>query len=102
MSDASGEEWQLDVLKRGQYRNEIVELEDEADLVTSEPRQLLIIHLRNVFAVYHGTAGGRLVQCSDYVEKCGLARAGGSHDNHELALVKDQTDSAQGLDRGAA
>ena len=50
-----------------------MELEDEAYLVTSQVRELSILHPSNILLIQKDSPGGRLVESTDDVEEGGLA-----------------------------
>jgi len=83
------------VLDRAQARNQVVELEHEADVLAAELRQLRLVGaIQPVVAVPDFPAAG-YVQPAEDVEQRGLATAGGTQQHHELAAVQGQVDAAQ-------
>src|SRR5437868_482852 len=63
------------VVQRGELREQVVELEDEADVAVAEARQRLLSHLERVLAVVEDVAGGRRIERSDDVQEGALAHA---------------------------
>ena len=85
------------VLQRRELRQELVELEDEADVLVAESGQLLATEAARLRAVYNEAPAIRRVQRADNLEQGGLARAAGAYDRHDLARVDGQVDSLQHL-----
>ena len=89
-----------DVLLRREHREQVEELEDEADVAPAELRQLRIAELGDVRPVDGDLALGGLVQAGEDVHERGLAGLGGAHDARELLALDVEVDAAQGADRG--
>src|SRR5207244_2941073 len=66
-----------DIVQRRELREQVVELEDEADVAVAEARQRLLSHLERVLAVVEDVAGGRRIERSDDVQEGALAHAAG-------------------------
>jgi hypothetical protein len=62
-------EWQLDILHRRQERNEVVALEDEADGVVTQRRELALGEQRRVAPSKLDHALGRPVEAADHVQQ---------------------------------
>ena len=75
-----------DVLFRRQRRNQVEGLEDDADVLATEQRQLVVVEGGEIRAVDDDVAGCRLRKSCDEMEKRGLAGATGAHDGEKLAL----------------
>src|SRR3954452_23215799 len=71
---------QLDVLRGGERREQVERLEDEADLVTAEQRQLLVAEPGELGVPDVDLAGCGPVETGEYVEQGRLAGAGRPHD----------------------
>src|SRR5262249_17814175 len=67
------------------HREQIVELEDEADVLRSPARQLAGRRTRDVAAADDHAPRGWLVEASDQVEQGRLAGARGAHEREELS-----------------
>ena len=76
---------QADVLEARQRRQQVEELEDEADLVAPHARQLVVGQAGERFAVDADLAGRRAIEAADRVEQRRLAGAGRADDRHHLA-----------------
>ena len=74
-----------DVLPRGQHRDEVVRLEDEAELVAPQRREPLVVEVRELLAGDDDRARRRAVESGEQVHQRGLAGPGGPHDRGELA-----------------
>ncbi len=100
---AAGElERQRDVLGRGQHRQQVEELEDEADVVAAQLRQLVVVHARDVLAGDGDLTRGGLVEAGEDVHERRLARARGAHDGGQPTTSDVERDAAQGVDGGVA
>ena len=88
---------QLDVVQRGGARQQVEGLEDEADLLVADARQLVVVQLADQLAVEPVAALGGRVQAADQVHQRGLAGAGRAHDGHVLVVLDAQGDAAQRL-----
>src|SRR5262249_45882716 len=77
---------QLDVLVRGEDREQVVELEDEADASRPPPGQLALRHGRDVLVADVDVAAGWRVEPGDQVEERRLPRPGRAHEGEEVAL----------------
>ena len=75
------------VLLGGQRWDQVEELEDEADVLATEQRELLAVHAPDLLAVEHDRAAGRGVDAADEVQQRGLARARGAQNGDELAAT---------------
>jgi hypothetical protein len=86
------------VFARGQARDQVVELEHEADVVAAEARQLAVAGLGQVLAVVPDVAVRGHVETAQDVQERGLAAAGRAEQHHELAGIQIEIDAAQGVD----
>src|SRR5690606_22475892 len=86
---------QLDVLLRAQHRQQVVELEDEADVLGAPARQFAGLELVDALAVDADAAGGGRVQAADQVQQGGLARARRAHQGDEGTALDLEVDAVQ-------
>src|SRR5260370_3407834 len=86
----------LDVVHRARSRNQVVGLEDKADLSIANPGQLVIRQVGDVVAVENVAAGGRLVEAADQVHQRALPRTRRAHDGDELAFRDMQRNAFEG------
>src|SRR5205807_8520691 len=93
---------QFHVLVGGQHRQQMVELENEADVARPPARQLSFAHLGDELAADPDLAFARPGQAGDQVQQRRLARAAGSHESHELALGHFQAQAFENIDLLAA
>jgi hypothetical protein len=92
-----------DVLERRERRDEVKELEDEADLLATESGEAVFAELGDVDAVDQHVTRARRVQPGNQPEQRGLAAARGTDDRHELASGDVERDRMQDRERlGAA
>ena len=95
-------ERQRDVLQRGERRDQVEGLEDEADLVAPELGQLLVVSVGEVGAADVHLAGGERVEAGHAVHQRGLARARRAHDRGEPPAVEVDGDAVEGAHLGVA
>ena len=89
-----------DVLPHRENGDEVVVLEDEADLLPAEDGGLLPGKLGQVGAAHLDAPLGGGVQPTQHVQEGGLAAAGGADDGGELAPLDGQVHPVQGADHG--
>ena len=99
---AADSERQGNVLSRGKRIEKIGILEDEPQLLAAELGELLALKPRDVFTVHDHAAARDLIDGRDAIEQRRLARAGCTHDAHEVALVDGKGDIAQRMRHVAA
>ena len=95
-------EWEFDVLEGGGAREEVVVLEDEADVLVANVGELIFVEAADLFFVEVVLAGGGLVEASEDVHEGRFSGAGWPHDGDELALMNDDVYALEGLDRHLA
>ena len=89
---------QQHVLDRRQAGQQVVGLEDKADLPVADAGQLVLAQVAHVLSVQHVGAAGGPVQAAQDVHQRGLARARGAHDGQELAPFHSQVHPPQRVD----
>ena len=100
---AAGEgQRQQDVLLRGQRRDQVERLEDEADPLPPQRGERLVLEPGQLDAVDDGLAAGRGVERGQAVHQRRLAGARGPHDGGELAGVEVDGHAVEGADLGLA
>ena len=100
---AAGErEREHDVLGRREHRQQVEELEDEADVLTPQEREVVVGELRDVLAGDRHAALGRAVEAGEDVHQRRLAGARRAHDGGQLAGGDAEVDAAQRVDAGLA
>ena len=82
----SSEDGKEDVFFRRQRWNQVEGLEDDADVLPSEQRQLMVVERGEIRAVDEDVAGRRLRKSRNEMEKGGFSGAAGDHDGEKLAL----------------
>src|SRR5262249_21935910 len=92
------QERQLDVLERREHRNEVVELENEADVALAPLRQRAVAEARGVGAVHAHLAAARLVEAADQIEQRGLAASRGAHERHVFAFRDREREPGENRD----
>src|SRR5271168_805706 len=94
----SEEERQFDILKCGKNRNEIVHLEDEADVAGAPFGELAGRHMSN-FVPRDGDAAARgNIQATEKIQQRGFAGAAGTHEGHELAGSNVEVQALEDVD----
>ena len=89
---------QHDVLLRRQRRQQVERLEDEADVLAAQARELAVVHARDVLAGDVDRARAGRVEAGEQVHQRRLARARRAHDGGELAGREVERDAAQRVD----
>src|SRR6185436_2670396 len=79
-------------------RQEIEELEDEADVLATQLREARVVEVGDVRSVDHDGAGRRLVESREDVHQRRLARTRRAHDRREVTVVHFEGDAAQRVD----
>ena len=87
-----------DVLPRVQHREQVEELEDEADVLPAELRQVVVAERRDLGPRDLYLPGGRLVEAREDVHQRGLARAGRAHDGRQARLLDVDRDAPECVD----
>src|SRR5204863_232345 len=88
-------ERQQQILLDGEQRDEVEELEDEADVPPAEARARLLVERGEVGAVDAHAARRRPVDAGDHVEQRRLAGAAAPHQHDDLAAREGQRHRAQ-------
>ena len=81
---------------------QIVVLEDEADLAVAELGALIAAHPTHRHAIEEVFARGGRVEATYLVEQCGFARARSALDGHELTFVDLERDTTERMDHFVA
>jgi hypothetical protein len=95
-------ERQRHVLFGGEHRQEVEELEDEADVLAAQLRQARVVEIGDVDPFDGDRAGGRLVEARQDVHQRRLARAGWAHYGREMSVPHLERDPAQCIDARVA
>jgi len=96
---AGDRERQDQVLLGGEDRQQVEELEDEAELVATQPGQLGVVEAGDLLAVEDDRPRGRPVEAGEDVHQGRLARARGPHDRGEAAALEAGSHLDQSVDR---
>ena len=86
------------VLQRGEFGQEVMELEDEADAVVAEAGQVLLAHREGVLSLEQHRPGGRRIERADHVQERALAHAAGADERGHLAGLEAEAGAAQDVD----
>ena len=98
-SDVSGYH---DVLECRELGQELVKLEDEADVLIAEVAQLVRREAHHVYAVNAYLAAVGLVERAHYLQQCGLAGTARAYNAHYFSFVYMQVDALEHLQRAEA
>ena len=85
---------QLDVLARGERGDQVVELEDEADVLAPEPGESRVVVVREIVIEEVDRAPGRNVEAAEDVEQRRLAAARRSEQDDHLAAKRSRSTPA--------
>src|SRR6187402_1366356 len=99
---AGDRERQHQVLLGGEDREQVEELEDEAELVAAQLGQLAVVEAGDVNAVELDPAGGWLVEAGEDVHQGRLAGARRAHDRGEAVALEAGGDAVQSIDGGVS
>src|SRR5262249_6301710 len=97
-SEVREQQRQLDVALRGEHRQQVVELEDEADVGGPPARELATRQLVDAPVVHHDGASARHVQAADEIQQGSLAGAGWPHQRDEVRARDIEVDAVQDFD----
>ena len=93
------DERQLDILKRRLPRQKLEALEDEADLLVADLRELARAHPAHIAPVEEIRPAGRAIEAAEHVHQRALARARRTHDRDHLVAPDRKIKPAQRVDR---
>ena len=93
---------EFDVLKRRQVRDQIVELEDKADVGAAVFHELPLVSGAHIAPVHRYGAGGYRVHTAQDVERRGLAGTRSAQDNGELTALDRKTRAVERVNAGIA
>ncbi|MGC0393827.1 hypothetical protein ABIF91_006213 [Bradyrhizobium sp. USDA 241] len=80
----------LDVLGRGEIAEQMIALEDEAEMLAPQRRQFVCVEFGGVLAGDTICAGGRAVEAAEDVEQRRFSGSGRAYDRHHLAGLDAQ------------
>ena len=93
------EHGQLHIAHDARLGQEVVALEDEADLLVADPGQLAAREPLDLSPVERVGAGRGEVQAAQDGHEGGFAGSRGADEGHELALLHREVDAPEGVDR---
>ena len=89
---------QFDIAFRRQFRHQVVELENKANMPGSPTGERRVGQLVDTLATHCDAAAIRVVEPADQIEGRGLARPARPHDGEEFALRHLKVESRQHFD----
>jgi hypothetical protein len=90
---------QFDVLRRGQHRHQIIELEDEADIGGAPGGEFALGETIDALVGHRNLAGVGAIDAAEQIEQRGLARTGRPHDRDEIAAGDRKVEMIEDRDR---
>ena len=90
---------QLDVLRCGEHRHQVVELEDEADIAGAPGGELAFGHAVDALIGDRKLTLIDMIDAAEQVQQRGLARTGRSHDGDEIAARDRHVEMIEDRDR---
>ena len=93
---------QRDVVAERQRRQQVEELEDEANALPPDAGELVVGEAFERAALERQLAGGGPIHRATEVQQCRFAATRRAHQGHEIAAVDGESDSVERADRGAA
>src|SRR5829696_3792393 len=93
---------QDDVLLRSENRDQVEELEDEAELVATQPRERSVVQPGDLHSVDRDAARCRPVETGEDVHERRLAGARGAHDRAEATALEPYGHARERVDGGVA
>ena len=96
--DARHDHRQLEVLERGDARNEIEELKHEADAQQAMLFERALVHLREILSIDDDLSRRRPIDSAEQVEQRRLAAAARTHDRDRFAATNFPRALAQRVD----
>jgi hypothetical protein len=93
---------QRDVFEYREARNQIVELEHEADMLAPVARQFRVVGINEIVVAPHRLTGCGRIEAAEDVQQRRFAGAGGPQQHDEFALIDVEVDVAQRMHRDFA
>ena len=93
---------ELDVFERRQVGDQIVELEDKADVGAAVFHELRLVSGAHIAPVHRYGAGGRRIHAAQNVERRGLAGTRSTQNDGELAALDRKARAVERVDAGIA
>ncbi len=90
------EQRDLDVFDDRVLRQQVVGLEDEADVAAADLGELVVVHVGDVFVAEEIMAAGAAVEAAEQVQQRGFARAGRAHQGDEVAFLEVERHAGEG------
>ena len=85
-----------DVFERGEIRNEMELLEDEADFFRAVADEFGFVEIGDFCTVYHDAAGSERIETAENIDERGFAGAGRAHESDPLTGLNIEADAVQG------
>ena len=92
----------LDIFERRQVGDQIVELEDKANVGAAVFHELRLVGGAHVAPVHRHSAGGYRIHAAQDVERRGLAGTRGAQDNGELTALNGKARAVERVNAGIA
>ncbi len=90
------EQRDLDVLDDRVLRQQVVRLEDEAEVAAADLGELVVVHVGDVLVAEEVMAAGAAVEAAEEVQQRGFAGAGRAHEGDEVAFLEVERHAREG------
>jgi len=90
---------QQHVFLRGQHRQQVEELKDEADVLTSQEREPRVVERRDLGPRDRNAAARRRVEAGEAMHQRRLSRPGRAHHRHQMPALHVQRYASEGSNR---
>ncbi len=84
-----------DIFQRGEFRQQVMELVDEAERTVAHFAALRFVHLLHILPEYLHAAAAGIVQSAEQMQQRALARTGCADDRDTLAALQVEVDTLQ-------
>ena len=81
---------QFNIPQTRRTRKQVEGLKDKSDLTVANFRQLVVVHLRHVFAIEFVMTGGRRIETAQHIHEGRFAAAAGAHDRDVFIAMDPQ------------
>jgi hypothetical protein len=84
-----------DILERREFREKMMELENEPDLLVPELCDLVVIHCEDIGFIIEHSSGCWTIEGSHNVQQSALSRTGRANNSEYLSSVKPKVDATK-------
>src|SRR2546421_9715961 len=87
----------LDIFLCRERWNQVIRLEDHADLIIAHRRQATFTHTGDIDAIDQHLSAGGVIQTRDDAEQCTFTRAGGTDDGDKFPIQNLEADALENI-----